>query len=220
MSAIVSFIGYHDSGKTTLASQVVKRLKALGYCVGVIKSSSDTGVLFDTPDTDTYKHRQNGADPVLFVAPDQLVLQAGATDLSLYTLAHRYCPDVDIVIGEGFKHARRVAKIEVRRSLEQDLRNEVRGVIAVATDLDISGKHIFRLNESEEIASFIERRFLIGEKKRQEKTALLIDGNKIPLKDFVQEVLAGTVAGFVNSLKLTKDGKDIELRIKLNDNKN
>lgn len=217
MSAIVSFIGYHDSGKTTLASQVVSHLKGFGYRVGVIKSSNDSGVSFDTPDTDTYKHRQAGADPVLFVAPDQLVLQAGATDLSLYTLAHRYCPDVDIVIGEGFKQARKVAKIEVRRNPDQNLKNEVHGVIAVATDFDVSGDYIFRLNESEEIARFIEKRFLIEKRRGPEKVSLLIDGKKIPLKEFVQEALEGTVHGFVKSLKLTKEAQEIELRIKLQD---
>ncbi|MCP3933540.1 MAG: molybdopterin-guanine dinucleotide biosynthesis protein B, partial [Bacteroidetes bacterium] len=83
MSAIVTFIGYHDSGKTTLVSKVVGHLKDMGYRVAVIKSSNDSGVSFDTPGTDTFKHRQAGADSVLFVAPDQMVLQTGANDLSL-----------------------------------------------------------------------------------------------------------------------------------------
>jgi molybdopterin-guanine dinucleotide biosynthesis protein B len=44
---------------------------------------------------------------------------------------------------------------------------------------------------------------------------LLVNGEKIPLKDFIQEALAGTVQGFVKTLKLNKDIKEIELRIKL-----
>ncbi len=215
MSSIVTFIGYHDSGKTTLVSQVVHHLKELGYRVAVIKSSNDTGVEFDTPGTDTHKHRLAGADSVLFVGPDQMVLQTGASDLSLITLAHRYFPDVDIVIGEGFKHARRVAKIEVVRNIEQELRNEVHGVLAVATDLDVSSDYIFRLHESKELAKFIEKRFLLGKGRGPEKASLLIDGKKIPLKMFVQEALAGTVHGFIHSLKMTNDVEEIELRIKM-----
>jgi molybdopterin-guanine dinucleotide biosynthesis protein B len=77
MPTIVTFIGWHDSGKTTLATQVVNELKKLGYRVAVIKSSSDEGVAFDTPDTDTAKHKLAGADSVMFVGPDQMVLQSG-----------------------------------------------------------------------------------------------------------------------------------------------
>jgi len=39
------------------------------------------------------------------------------------------------------------------------------------------------------------------------------------LKDFIQEALAGTVAGFVKSLKFTENVQEIELRIKLNDSR-
>ncbi len=215
MSAVVTFIGYHDSGKTTLVSQVVTQLKNMGYRVAVIKSSNDSGVSFDKPGTDTYKHRQAGADSVLFVGPDQMVLQTGPSDHSLVTLAHRYFADADIVIGEGFKHARKVAKIEVVRSPDQELRSEVHGVIAVATDLDIGCDHVFRLNEAKEIALFLEKRYLFGRDRVPERASLLVDGRKIPLKSFVQDCLAGTVVGFVESLKLTDDVTEIDLRIKI-----
>lgn len=215
MSSVVTFIGYHDSGKTTLVSQVVKNLKDLGYKVAVIKSSNDSGVGFDTPGTDTYKHRQAGADSVLFVGPDQMVLQTSASDYSLLALAHRFCADVDIVIGEGFKHARKVSKIEVLRNRDQELRHEVHGVIAVATDLDISGDYVFRLNEAKEIALFIEKRFLLNKGREPETASLLVNGRKIPIKGFVQDCLAGTVAGFIDVLKLTDEAEEIELRIKL-----
>lgn len=215
MSAIVTFIGWHDSGKTTLVGEVVTHLIDMGYRVAVIKSSSSSGVMFDTPGTDTQRYRDVGADSVMFVGPDQMVLQTGNTGLSLRTLAHRYFPDVDIVIGEGFKSARKIAKIEVSRNPEQMLRNEVHGVIAVATDLeDIVGDYIFRLHESLEIAQFIEKRFLVGKSVRHETLALLINGNKVPVKDFVQESLAGTVHGFVSSLKFVNEIEEIELRIR------
>lgn len=215
MTAIVSFIGWHDSGKTTLAAAVVSHLKAMGYRVAVIKSSSVRNIPFDTPDTDTFKHRQAGADAVMLVAPDQMVLQADNKALSLVTLAHRYFPDVDIVIAEGFKHSRHVAKIEVSRNPEQVLRKEVHGVIAVATDLDITADNIFRLDEGQEIAHFLEKRFLQQDQKGAEKTSLLVNGRKIPLKNFIQTSLAGVVAGYVTTLKVGDDIREIELRIRL-----
>jgi len=217
MSSIVSFIGWHDSGKTTLVKQVVTELKKLGYRVAVIKSSNDSGIQFDTPGTDTFMHKEAGADSVMLVAPDQMVLQTKNSNLSLRTLAHRYFPDVDIVIGEGFKTARKIPKIEVFRNRDQKLRDEVHGVIAVATDVEgVAGNYVFRLDEAPEIALFIEKRFLTR-KGGREVAALLVNGNKIPIKDFIQEALAGTVHGFVKTLKFNKDIREIELRIRLDD---
>ena len=217
MSSIVTFIGWHDSGKTTLAVQVVTELKKLGYNVAVIKSSSDAGIQFDTPGTDTFRHREAGADSVMLVAPDQMVFQTKNSGLSLRTLAHRYFPDVDIVIGEGFKTAKKIPKVEVFRNHDQKLRNEVHGVIAVATDIEgVAGDYVFRLDEAREIALFIEKRFLT-QKGSREVTTLLVNGNRVPIKDFIQEALAGTVHGFVKTLKLNKDIKEIELRIKVDD---
>ena len=214
MAAIISFIGYHNSGKTTLVTRVVKHLKAKGLRVGVIKSSSTQGIEFDTVGTDTFKHRQAGADEVMLVTPDQMVLQTRPKNLSLAVLVHRYFCDADIVIGEGFKEARQIAKIEVISSPEQNLRGQVPGVIAVATDLDISADYVFRLNEAVEIADFIEKRF-VQKLRHPEKTALLVNGKKIVLKSFIQDSLAGVVSGYVKALKLAGDIDEIELRIRL-----
>ena len=213
MTAIVSFIGWHDSGKTTLAAGVVAHLKRKGLRVAVIKSSDKSGISFEAPDTDTFVHRQAGADEVMLVAPDQMALLATPKKLSLTTLAHRYFPDADIVIGEGFKEARQIAKIEVVTNPEQQLRREVSGVIAVATDLDISADYVFRLNEAAEIAEFIQKRFIDNEKRRPDKTALLVNGRKIVLKGFIQDSLAGVVAGYVESLKINEELGEIELRV-------
>lgn len=227
MPPIVTFIGWHDSGKTTLASQVVRHLKQLGYQVAVIKSTKETGIAFDTPGTDTHTHRSAGADSVMLVAPDQMVIMTDNRSESLTSLAHRHFPEVDIVIGEGFKEARQVAKIEVYRNTDDTnetkakklLRGTVTGVIAVATDEQISGDHIFRLSEAAEIASFIEKRFLHDTVKGADHTILLINGDRIPMKDFVQDALAGTVRGFVDSLKLgSKETRTIDIRITLPEN--
>ncbi len=214
MPSIVTFIGWHDSGKTTLATRVVAELKELGYSVAVIKSSSECGIGFDQPETDTSRHRQAGADGVLLVAPDQTVLQTGQSRLSLRMLAQRYFPDVDIVVGEGFKTARKIAKIEVLRHHRQKMAEEIEGIIAVASDLDgvVAGAPIFGLGQAREIALFLEKRFL-RRREGVEKTTLLVNGRKIPLKGFIQKALAGTVSGFVHSLKLQEEVSRIELHI-------
>ncbi len=218
MVPIVTFIGWHDCGKTTLASQVVTHLKKSGYSVAVIKSTKETGIVFDTPGTDTHTHRQAGADTVCLVAPDQMVMMSDNSGESLASLAHRHFPHVDIVIGEGFKHARQVAKIEVHRNSNELLRDQVNGVIAVATDAQVSGDYIFRLDEALEIAAFIEKRFLQDSAKSFTRSTLLINGERVVMKEFVQNALAGTIEGFVDSLKLRdthQTTRTLDIRIHL-----
>jgi molybdopterin-guanine dinucleotide biosynthesis adapter protein len=216
MLPIVTFIGWHNCGKTTLASQVVKYLKQFGHRVAVIKSTKETGIVFDTPGSDTDIHRRAGADSVLLVAPDQMVMITDNSGSALTTLAYRYFPEVDIVIGEGFKEAKQVAKIEVFRNSNELLRDQVSGVIAVASDEKISGDHIFRLNEAAEIASFIEKRFLQDTDSGTDHTTLLINGSRVPLTDFVQEALAGSITKCVDSLKFSRSEiKEIEIRVTL-----
>jgi len=214
MPPIITFIGWHDCGKTTLASRVVHHLKERGYTIAVIKSTKETGLVLDQEETDTYAYRQTGADAVTLVAPDQMVMTTKNPGKRLITLAHRYFADVDLVVGEGFKEERQVAKIEVSRGDTELLRDQVTGVIAIATDRNISGNSIFRLDESSEIADFIEKRFLSKNGQQQEQTVLLINGKKLVMKDFVQKALSGTVKGFVNTLKINGgDIREIELRI-------
>lgn len=214
MPPIVSFIGWHNSGKTTLASQVVTHLKNRGHLVGVIKSSSEKNIPFDTPGTDTSTYNAAGADSIALVAPDQMVIMRANPEMKLIAMAHRYFSDMDIVIAEGFKHAKQVPKIEVSRGDSELLRDQVTGVIAIATDRAITGDYIFRLDESSEISDFIEKRYLQDGKNQPEKAVLLINGRKIVLKKFVQEALAGTVTGFIQTIKNTRDINEIELTIR------
>lgn len=154
---VISFIGWHNSGKTTLARQVVVHLKGLGYRVGVIKSTKERGIVFDRPQSDTALYKTAGADGVALLAPDQLIVQSRPPECDLSSLAQRLFPEADIVIAEGFKYAVNVPKIEVRRDTDAPwLRDRVSGVIAVATDLALASEGLrFGLDQSREIAEFI-----------------------------------------------------------------
>jgi molybdopterin-guanine dinucleotide biosynthesis protein B len=216
MPPIITFIGWHDCGKTTLACQVVRHLKERGYTVAVIKSTKETGLILDQEGTDTYSYARAGADAVTLIAPDQMVMTTTNPTRILTTLAHRYFSDIDLVVGEGFKDERQVTKIEVSRGDTELLRDQVTGVIAIATDRNISGNFIFRLDESSEIADFIEKRFLSKNGQKKDKTVLLVNGKKVVMKDFVQKALAETVKGFVKTLRVNgSDIQEIELRIRI-----
>lgn len=161
MPPIVTFIGWHSCGKTTLASQVIRLLKKRGHAVAVVKSTKERGLLPDQEGTDTAIHRQAGADAVALAGPDRLIITVEQQDKDLTAIANRYFADMDIVIGEGFKKDENVPKIEVHRGGPL-LRGQVPDVIAVASDqlLPMLEENIFALHEVGKLADFIEQRFL------------------------------------------------------------
>jgi len=195
MPPVISFIGWHNSGKTSLARQVVALLKTKGYVVAVIKSTKERGIAFDSPHTDTALYKESGADGVALLAPDQLVVQTRPPQLALLPLARRLFPEADIVVAEGFKRAVDVAKIEVRRDSEAPLLgDQVAGVVALATDLPCSEGLCFGLNQAQEIAAFIEARLLVNRETRDGQWALTLDGVALPLDAPIRRQLANLLA--------------------------
>jgi molybdopterin-guanine dinucleotide biosynthesis protein B len=160
MPPLVTFIGWHGCGKTTLASQVVRLLKERGWRVAVVKSTKDSGLFSDQPGTDTAVHRQAGADAVALLTPERLTVTVERQEKDLTAIARRFFADMDIIIGEGFKEAADVAKIEVHRGGPR-LLGQVSGVIAVASDCGFVEENSFGLHESGRLAAFIEERFLL-----------------------------------------------------------
>ena len=215
MPPVISFIGWHNSGKTTLTSQVVAQLKARGYTVAVIKSTKEIGIETDQPQTDTATYQRVGADSVALLAPDQLIIRSKPPAIDLLTLAHRYFFDVDIVIAEGFKHAAHVPKIEVRRDTDAPLlRDEVDGVVAIATDQPIADSICFRLDQIREIADFIEARLLSNRQTPKVEIALTVNGACMSLPESIRSQLAATVGGLLAPLHLSLPHEALELNLR------
>jgi molybdopterin-guanine dinucleotide biosynthesis protein B len=213
MIPIVSFIGWQNSGKTTIVREVINRLRAKGLRVGAVKSTHHQDITFDRPGTDTSVYREAGAQTIALLAPDQMIILGGNPGMKLVDIAIRFFADCDIVIGEGFKDERHIAKIEVAPAGGKLLRDQVNGVIAMITDQPVAGENIFRRDQVAELTEFIATRFLAGDQPTE--TVLYVNNKKVPLKGFVQDALAGTVCGFLQSLKQTEAMQDIEVRIRL-----
>ena len=182
--ALIGFIGWHNSGKTTLVNRVVALLCKRGYRVAVLKSTKERGLLPEPAQSDTAVHRGCGADPVVLLAPDQVVLRAQPGERDPFVLAERYCRQVDLVVVEGCKQAAGLAKIEVRRDATAPLlRDQVDGVIAVATDLPLTGGLVFGLDQVEAIADLIEARLLGDPPPAPATLRLLINNEQQTLDD-------------------------------------
>jgi molybdopterin-guanine dinucleotide biosynthesis protein B len=96
----VQVCGYHNSGKTTIVKELIKRLKISGYSVASIKDIHREGFQIDPPNSNTYIHKLAGAD---------LVIARGETEtdylyyhkMDFLEIAHRISADWLVV--EGFK---------------------------------------------------------------------------------------------------------------------
>ncbi len=202
MVPVVSFIGYHNSGKTTFATKVVKVLKERGCRIAVLKSTKHRKVVEDTRGKDSYRYRESGADAVGIVTPDEFILFENIEEIDLNFFSFLLFDDYDLVLCEGFKH-QDIPKIEVtRRELgDRFLFREIDGVIAVVSDYPIPEVKTFPIDSPEEVAQFLEEEFIA---KRTdgfpEDVELFVNGKRIPMKYFVRRVLRNVLSGFIESL--------------------
>ncbi len=203
MVPVISFVGYHNSGKTTFATKVVKELKQKGHSVAVLKSAKQRNLIEDKPGKDSYRYREAGADAVGIVTPDELALfkKIGKPDLQL--LAFSLFDDYDIVICEGFKDSN-VPKIEVtRKEVNQPLLlGQVKNIVAVVSDYHVDGTKNFSINDVSKIIPFIEETFI---KRREDlfpdEVEVFINDKRVPVKHYVKETLEGVLFGFLKPLK-------------------
>lgn len=216
MTPLITFIGRHNSGKTTLVRAVVGRLRAKGYNVAVVKSTKDRDPEVDRPGSDSALYRADGVLGVALVGPEKLLLWEDARGEPLRHIAFRLFPEADLVIGEGFKHDAEVPKIEVARAaISRDLfRNSIPGVVAVVADFPVPWPTAFAPNQVEEIASFIVEQTPSPWEARGDVVELFVNGRHIPLNHYVRNSLRGVLVGFVNALKGAEGGKEIEIRIR------
>ena len=189
MVPVISFIGYHNSGKTTIATKVVEILVKKGYRVAVLKSTKHRKLIGDTPGKDSYRYRESGAETVGIVSPDEIVLfqDIDRDKLRIEFLSFLLFGDYDIVICEGFKHSN-VPKIEItRKELNYPaLFEKVSNVVAVVSDFPIEGIRQFSFEDVEELTSFIEEEFI---KKSKKGLDFFVNGTKLELDEKSEKLL-------------------------------
>ena len=99
----ISFIGFQNSGKTTLVERVISNLSKRGLRIGSIKLHGPKGFEIDQPGKDSWRHAQAGSRHVGLISPDQYAEYASTTsEVPVQDLLTHYT-DVDLVIVEGLK---------------------------------------------------------------------------------------------------------------------
>lgn len=157
----IGFIGYSNSGKTTLIEKLIPRFRAAGLSVAAIKNAHH-GFDMDRPGKDSFRYREAGAGQVLIATIERwaLLTETPAGHATLEDLLAELAP-CDLVIIEGFKSEGQIPRIEVRRSSVADppIWPHDPNVIAVAADFALECPlPVLDLNDPDKIAAFITQR--------------------------------------------------------------
>jgi molybdopterin-guanine dinucleotide biosynthesis protein MobB len=112
--AVVSFVGGHNSGKTTLIEELVPKLKARGLTVGTLKHSTKDAE-DDIAGKDSDRHARSGAAVAALVTPGRTTARRFGPEEPLDAVLARSFGGCDIVLVEGYKSLP-VPRVEVVRA--------------------------------------------------------------------------------------------------------
>ena len=217
---IVSIVGKKNTGKTSLTVKVIEELTRRGYNVASIKHSHHS-IEMDKENTDTWKHKQAGANLVVGVGSTTFFNARKEHDLNriLYLLKH--FDDFDFVVIEGYKSYNYPKIITSPNVRDEYTIKEVdsftitdEGVSELADLIEKRGHDITDtlfanncgFNNGEAIAKEIREGNLSVDDLDDTHAYLSIDGRVIGLNHFVSDYLKQSVIGVLNTLNLEEYG--------------
>lgn len=162
MIPIISFVGYSNSGKTTLLVKVIEELKKRGYKVATIKHHSHDEFEIDKKGKDTWNHAQAGADTVIISSPKKYALIAKTEEEQTLDEIAGLVKNVDIIITEGYKKGDK-PKVEVFRKEtgRTELLCKAEELIAVASNKDFNiAVPLFPLDDVQGLTNLIIGKFI------------------------------------------------------------
>ena len=219
---IVSIVGKKNTGKTSLTVKVIEELTKRGYNVASIKHSHHS-IEMDKENTDTWKHKQAGANLVVGVGSTTFFNVKKEHNLNriLYMLKH--FDDFDFVVIEGYKRYN-YPKIITSPDVKDDYTiKEVdsftideEGVSQLADLIEERGHDIVDtlfanncgFNNGEVIAREIRQGNLSVDDLDTIHSYLSIDGKVVGLNRFVSDYFKQSITGIINTLNL--DEYDVE----------
>lgn len=114
----VSFVGRHNSGKTTLLEKVIAELCRRGVDVGTVKHHGHDSFDIDYEGKDSFRHRSAGAREVVLVSGKRLAVVRELEEEIECSQVIRGMADHDIILVEGFRQSG-LDCIEVMRSANE-----------------------------------------------------------------------------------------------------
>lgn len=161
MPPIISFIGPHNVGKTTLLEKVVSCLASRGFRVGMVKHAFHAIDLGDDG-KDSVRLFNAGAATMVVSSGEMMVeYRRLSGEMSPHEIFDRIGSDVDIIIAEGYKKER-LPKIEVLRQGITDTPLAPENLVAMVSDFTIEGAGVpvFNIDDVQGLTEFIVQSYL------------------------------------------------------------
>ncbi|NLV21376.1 MAG: molybdopterin-guanine dinucleotide biosynthesis protein B [Syntrophomonadaceae bacterium] len=154
MVPVISFIGRHNSGKTTVLSGVIQYLKQAGYKVAVIKHAHHSLDISVHKDSELFLRA--GADYVCASSPGlMLKYQRRKNEADINSLLSEVPAGFDLIIVEGYKNEA-LLKIEVLRENIDPEPMLLPQTIALVSDFPLPAEiNVFPHQAIEDIAQFL-----------------------------------------------------------------
>jgi hypothetical protein len=154
-----------------------------------------------------------GADAVAMASPERLaILNRSQDQPSPERIAVKHFDRPDIVLVEGYKGDKTIKKIEVlKKGISENMGIPTEELFAVISDFDVdTDKPVFQPDQVDQIADFIQGAVL----KQKSSIDLLIDGESIPMNDFVKKIFTNAILGMIGSLEgIKKDPEHISVSL-------
>ena len=219
---IVSIVGKKNTGKTSLTVKVIEELTKRGYNVASIKHSHHS-IEMDKENTDTWKHKQAGANLVVGVGSTTFFNARQEMDLNRILFLIKHMDNFDFVIIEGYKsynYPKIITSPDVRDEYtikEVDSFTIDENGVSELADLIEERSHdivdtLFAnncgFNDGEAIAAEIRQGKLTVDDLDKTHSYLSIDDHVVGLNRFVSDYLKQNVLGVINTLNLKDYGVD------------
>jgi len=225
---IIAVLGSKNSGKTMAVEVLAQGLSSSGYRVATAKHVPKPNFTIDREGTDTWRHARAGANIVVSVSPNELVIikRVDTRDFDPTEITMQCGEDVDLIILEGFKKLvatdPRILKIVAVRNVEEihQASTEISPVLAYvgsipAGEVPQSLDYFNLLKEKEKLVNLVHEKVkdIKSGSKPLRRTNIVIDGKALPCKRFVQEIIRKTVLAMISTLKGVNVTGDEEVHI-------
>ncbi|PWV61643.1 molybdopterin-guanine dinucleotide biosynthesis protein B [Plasticicumulans acidivorans] len=164
LTPCLGFAAWSGTGKTTLLTALIPRLRQAGLRLGLLKHSHHA-LEIDHPGKDSQRLRAAGATQLVIASNRRLVhFEHGARDFTA-AMARFDRADLDLILVEGHKHAA-LPKIELHRAAlgHALLATHDAHVIAIASDDPqlSSTLPVLPLDDADALAAFVLQRWRAG----------------------------------------------------------
>lgn len=154
MIPVIGFMGYSNSGKTTVVSKLIDILTKMGYRVAAVKHAAH-GYDLDVPGKDSWQHYNAGAQKVILVGPDSITSHERCLNEPKLQDVLQQINNVDCILVEGFK-GEPGPKIEIVRDPDNPRVPAGHDLAAIISDLPLGGDvPVFAVDQLETLAAFI-----------------------------------------------------------------